>query len=310
MRALFKTAERITLDDLPVPKPGPGEVTVKVQCAGLCRTDLQVASGALESESPRILGHESSGVICRLGSGVDQNRLGESVAVFPWLSCGQCEFCQRDSERMGYLCPLRRFLGWHVNGCFSEFMVVPSDRCLSLNEKIDFQAGAYLEPLTAALGVMRAPLSRARRVAVLGDNRIAGLTSILLSEYAQIEHKVLDPKGELTPDSFDLIIETDACEFNIEFALRSLIPDGVLVLKSRPSGPVKWPVRLQVEKEITVMALSYGSLALARILLEKRTSLFQPLWLDPVPLSQWELQFEHAWAGIEEKKVFFLPQAD
>lgn len=288
--------------------PGPGQVSVKVQCAGLCRTDLQVAGGALQAELPRVLGHECSGVICRLGPGVDQERLGERVAVFPWLACGLCDYCRRDQDKLGYLCPQRKFLGWQVDGCFAEFLVVPADRCFPLSEDIDFPSGAYLEPLTAALGVNRAPLKQARKVAVLGGNRIAGLTSIVLREYAQIDHQVIDPSDKIPDNSFDLIVESDATEHNILSAMRWLQPDGVLVLKSRPAGAVDWPVRLQVEKEITVMAFSYGSLRLARILLEKRSHLFRPLWREPVPLSDWEAEFERGRAGLEDKKVFFLPQ--
>lgn len=307
MRALVKTKSGLNFTEVPVKAPGAGEVTVRVQCAGLCRTDLQVAAGELATEFPRILGHECSGVICRLGAGVDQARLGERVAVFPWLACSACEFCRNDQDKLGYLCPQRKFLGWQVDGCFAEFLVLPADRCFPLGEEIDFQAGAYFEPLTAALGVNRAPLKQARTVAVMGGNRIAALTSLVLSECAQVEHDLLEP-GKAHENSYDLVIESEATPEKISIALHSLRPNGVLVLKSRPPGPVDWPVRLQVEKELTVTAFSYGSPRLARLLLEKRPQLFRPLWQNPVPLSNWKAEFEREWAGMEDKKVFFQPQ--
>ena len=69
MRALCKTETGVELRSLQPSQPGPGEVVIKVMCAGLCRTDIYVAQGDLSSELPRTLGHECSGVICRLGEG-------------------------------------------------------------------------------------------------------------------------------------------------------------------------------------------------------------------------------------------------
>lgn len=307
MKALVASDDGVDLETCTVPSPAAGEVVVKVQCAGLCRTDLEIAAGRQQAHLPRVLGHEGAGVICRLGDGVDQARLGERVSVFPWIGCGACEYCRQDTEHLGYLCPRRRFLGRDLDGCFAEFMAVPAHRCIALEETISFQAGAYLEPVVAALGVTRAPLREAKNVALVGGNRIAGLTSLLLHEYSQLEHKQIF-LGEHYENEFDLVIETEATPATIEFALHCLRPDGVLVLKSRPSGPVEWPVRMQVEKEITVMAFSYGSLLLAKRLLAKKSEMFRGLWRTPVPLSEWKREFENGWAGLEDKKVFFLPQ--
>ena len=100
MLALIKGHSGVELRSTDPPKPGSGEVVVKVMCAGLCRTDVYVAQGLLGTESPRILGHECSGVVCRLGPDTRSSRLGDRVAVFPWLGCGYCEFCR--DEPTGY----------------------------------------------------------------------------------------------------------------------------------------------------------------------------------------------------------------
>jgi L-iditol 2-dehydrogenase len=307
LRALVKTESGLEYTRCEVPQPGPGAVLVKVMCAGLCRSDLYLSEGLLEVETPRILGHECSGVICRLGEGVEQERLGRRVAVFPWIGCSHCDYCLQDEEHLGHLCPQRQFLGQHLDGCFADFMAIRADRCINISEEISFQAGAYLEPLVAALGVMRSPLREAKQVAVLGHNRIAGLTSTVLREYAQCRHDGLTI-GHAEDNSYDLIIETGASNESIRDALRCLRPDGVLVLKSRPALDVEWPVRMQVEKEITTMALGYGSLKLAMMLLEKRSEIFQKLWSEPVPLSAWRECFQQAKDGREESKTFFLPQ--
>jgi len=307
VKALCLTDKGLGVQNVAPPRPGPREVVVKVMCAGLCRTDLYVAEGRLASERPRILGHEGSGIVFRLGEEVPQDFLSARVSFFPWLGCGQCSYCRADQDRLYYLCPGRRFLGRHLNGCFSQYLVVPYDRCHRMAEEISFQAAAYLEPVTAALGVLRAPLRDATQVGILGDNRIAGLTSTLLTHHARKEHELLNAE-EIEENSFDLIVETDLTEKHLTAALRALRPDGLLVLKSRPAESVPWPTRLQVEKEIHVMALSYGSLTLAKMLLAKKRALFEPLWTEPVPLRDWEPAFERASAGREAKKIFFLPQ--
>lgn len=306
MKALTKTDGGVKILEVTPPNPAPGEVVVKVMCAGLCRTDIYLAQGKLNCDTPRILGHECAGVISRLGKDVEQDRLGERVAVFPWLGCGRCAYCLADAEKMQFLCPERRFLGQDIDGCFAEFVVVPQDRCLPLDESISFQAGSYLEPLVAALGVLRAPLRKAKDIAVMGKSRIATLTSVVLQELAKCEHQVLSgEKGE--ENAFDIVVETQATESSLEHAMRVLRPDGLLVLKSRPAESVAWPVRLQVEKEISTMAVSYGSLRMARMILKSKPHLFWDIWNTPVPLNEWQGPFEEARAGREQGKTFFLP---
>ena len=305
MLALRKHQERVLLEEVERPEPGPGEVVVKVMCAGLCRTDLYVAQGTLPSHSPRVLGHECSGVICQLGEDVLQERLGRRVAVFPWIGCGHCRYCRADQEKLYYHCPERKFLGWHVDGCFTEFMIVPQDRCLDLDPAISFQAGAYLEPLVAALAVLRTPVRKAERLGVLGRGRIAHLTRLIVTEFAQCE--VLDTE-QMEENSFDLLVETEASQSSINQAFRALQPDGVLVLKSRPAEDVLWPARLQVEKEITSIAVSYGSLRMAQMFLKSKAGSFQSLWSEPVALASWQEAFAREAQSEESHKQFFLPQ--
>lgn len=306
MQALVTQQKQPQVVDRPRPVPLPGEVIVKVMAAGLCRTDLAVGYGELACHDDRVLGHEGAGVICQLGQDVDGSRLGQPVAILPWVGCQECRYCREDTERLNHLCPRRKFVGRDRDGCFAEFIALPQHRCLPLPDGVSFQAGAYLEPLTAALGVLRAPVRDAKRLGVMGDNRIARLTRLVLTEVAQCAVQEVDPQEN---DSYDLLIETSPQAETIEQALRLLKPDGVLVLKSRPAGSVAWPVRLQVEKEITTIAVGYGSLTMARMLLKNRASLWAPLWRDPVPLSEWSSWFEAERDGFEELKTFFLPGA-
>ena len=303
MLALIKDRSGVQLRKTEPPKPGSGEVVIKVMCAGLCRTDVYIAQGFLSAETHRILGHECSGMVCRLGPDTKSSRLGDRVVVFPWLGCGVCEFCR--DEPTGYLCPDRQFLGRDIDGCFAEFMAVPERCCVALPEQVSWQAGAYLEPLAAALGVLKTPVRQATRLGVLGDNRIAALTRLVLKEFGKCDPVQVTDE---TANTFDLIVEAEATESSLQRALSLLKPDGVLVLKSRPAENVLWPIRLQVEKEITTIGVSYGTLQMATLLLRKHHSLFAPLWNEPTPIDGWNEAFEAELRGEEARKSFFLPQ--
>jgi alcohol dehydrogenase, propanol-preferring len=118
-------ADPLTLQDLPVPEPGPGEVLVAVSVCGICRTDLHVIEGELErSKLPLIPGHQAVGTITRVGSGVTTRRVGERVGI-AWLqwTCGQCQFCRTSREN---LCLDARFTGYQIDGGYAEFAVVPA----------------------------------------------------------------------------------------------------------------------------------------------------------------------------------------
>ena len=86
----------LTIEQVPKPVPGPGEVLVKVETAGLCHTDIHAAHGdwPVKPTPPFIPGHEGVGVVERLGTDVSGLTLGDRVAI-PWLgwACGACEYC-------------------------------------------------------------------------------------------------------------------------------------------------------------------------------------------------------------------------
>ncbi len=117
-------AAPLELRDVPVPQPGPGQLLVRIQCCGICRTDLHVIEGELDLPAlPLIPGHQAVGVVSRIGPGVSERAVGERVGI-AWLqqTCGTCEFCRGGREN---LCRTARFTGYHVNGGYAEYAVVP-----------------------------------------------------------------------------------------------------------------------------------------------------------------------------------------
>jgi len=111
--------------EVPRPRPGPGEVLLRVQACGVCHTDLHLVEGELAlRKRPLIPGHEVVGRVEELGPGVEGVSPGERLGV-AWLhwTCGECGFCSRGREN---LCQVGKFTGWDVDGGFAEYMVAPA----------------------------------------------------------------------------------------------------------------------------------------------------------------------------------------
>ena len=106
--------------DLPQPRPGPGQILLRVHACGVCRTDLHVLDGELtEPKLPLVLGHEIVGTVVEKGEQVERFAVGERVGV-PWLgwTCGTCPFCQSQREN---LCDRARFTGYQIDGGYAEY---------------------------------------------------------------------------------------------------------------------------------------------------------------------------------------------
>ncbi len=85
----------VTLEDVVVPDPGPGEAVVQVQACGVCHTDLHYREGGINDEFPFLLGHEAAGVVESIGAGVIDVAVGDFV-ILNWRAvCGQCRVCRR-----------------------------------------------------------------------------------------------------------------------------------------------------------------------------------------------------------------------
>src|SRR6266571_3289057 len=105
---------------LPTPKPGPGQLLVRVQACAVCRTDLHVVDGELpDPKLPLIPGHEIVGTVAERGSGAERFPLQARVGI-PWLgwTCGQCPFCRSGREN---LCDAARFTGYTLDGGYAEY---------------------------------------------------------------------------------------------------------------------------------------------------------------------------------------------
>lgn len=125
----------LRLVEMPVPIPGAGEVLIRVEVCGVCRTDLHVVEGELPPRKrPVIPGHEVVGRVETRGVGADRFERGARVGV-AWLhaSCGICPYCRRGDEN---LCDAPQFTGWDVDGGYAEYLVAPEAFAYPLPEGV------------------------------------------------------------------------------------------------------------------------------------------------------------------------------
>ena len=119
------TTGRVERVELPVPRPAPGELLVRVQVCGVCRTDLHLADLELSPRADaRVPGHEIVGEVVECGDGVLGWRPGDRVGI-AWLrsTCQTCRWCVAGKEN---LCRSSRYTGWDADGGFAEYAVVPA----------------------------------------------------------------------------------------------------------------------------------------------------------------------------------------
>ncbi|AXT25550.1 alcohol dehydrogenase AdhP [Ruegeria sp. AD91A] len=132
----------LTIDEVPVPKVGPGQVLVKIEASGVCHTDLHAAEGdwPVKPEPPFIPGHEGVGYVAEVGAGVTTVKEGDRVGV-PWLhsACGHCKHCLTSWET---LCTEQQNTGYSVNGGYAEYVLADPNYVGHLPNTLEFEPAA------------------------------------------------------------------------------------------------------------------------------------------------------------------------
>ena len=175
----------LTWQSRDIPKPQKDEVLIKVKTVGICGTDIHAWRGKQPFFSyPRVLGHEICGDIVTLGSGVTSWRVGQQVAVIPYVSCNDCSACRSGRSNC---CENIAVIGVHRDGGFSEYLSVPQQNIL-LAEGIAPAAVALIEPFAiSAHAVRRVAVQAGDSVLVVGAGPIGlGAAAIAKAQGAQV----------------------------------------------------------------------------------------------------------------------------
>jgi propanol-preferring alcohol dehydrogenase len=149
------------------PRPGPGEIVVRVRAAGVCHSDLHVLEGIAPFPTPMTLGHEGAGTVEELGPGVTGLQPGQLVALYGPNAEGDCRFCRVGQEN---LCPSGPPIGLGIDGCYAEYV-----RCRA-RSAIPVPAGVTPEQAAVATDAVLTPYHALKSV---GELR-AGETAVLI----------------------------------------------------------------------------------------------------------------------------------
>lgn len=162
---------------LPVPRPGPREILVRVRVCGICRTDLHVVEGDLPVvRAGGVPGHQVVGTVEARGEDAPRFETGDRVGV-AWLreTCGRCVDCRRGNEN---LCRGSRYTGYHDDGGYAEYLTVPEAFAYAIPSRIDDEKAAPL--LCAGIigyrALRRSGVQRGERLGLYGFGSSAHLT--------------------------------------------------------------------------------------------------------------------------------------
>jgi propanol-preferring alcohol dehydrogenase len=177
---LREIGKPLTIEEVPTPEPGPGQVLIRVEACGVCHSDLHLAQGDWDllrgvTKIPLILGHEAAGTVAALGEGATGLKVGDRVGV-PWIhyTCGECEFCKEGREE---LCLKQKVTGCMVDGGFAEYMVAPATHASPLPASLNAVDAApqLCAGLTVFKAMKAAGVTKGQRMAVFGAGGLGHL---------------------------------------------------------------------------------------------------------------------------------------
>lgn len=182
MRAvqIVQVGKPLQLREIALPEPGPGEIRIKVQAAGICHSDAHYRDGtASVAFLPITPGHEVAGVVDKLGVSVTGVALGARVALHYLMTCGQCDNCARGLEQF---CTTGRMLGKHVHGGYAEYVVAPARNAIPIADTVSAPEAAIMmcSSATAFHALRKARMSAGDRVAVFGVGGL-GMSAVQLA---------------------------------------------------------------------------------------------------------------------------------
>ena len=293
----FRTAQ-------PRPVPSPDEVLVRVSCAGVCETDLQLIRGYMGFRG--ILGHEFVGV-AESGPYAGRRVVGEINCA-----CWRCETCR---SGLPSHCPNRTVLGiLNHDGAFADYIAVPQKNLHPVPDSLPDEVAVFTEPVAAAFQIpAQIPIARDARIVVLGDGRLGNLCAQVLARRS--DHILVVGKHEsklallrtlgiatallddALPDrAADVVVDCTGSETGLPTALRLVRPRGTIVLKTTVAGTQTLAWAPFVIDEITLVGSRCGPFDQALAALTRGEVDVRPLISERLPLSAGVTSLERAQA--------------
>ena len=329
MQALIKSASgpgHVGLGMMPDPTPGPGQVMIEVEYAGICGSDRHIRDWDIQLllHPPVVMGHEFAGTIAALGDGVVGLQVGQEVtSETAFKTCGVCRACIAGEYNV---CVRKELIGYVYDGSFAKYVVVPAHRVHILPQGVDLLSAAMTEPLAC---VVRATLELTRitagdLVVVAGPGAI-GLLALQTANSAGARVVVTGTQGD--GQRLDLARElgahavVDATQGDPDAIIRDLtagegadvyiecsgspaaVRTGFQVLRRRgqftqiglAGAPFEIDFATIAYKELQIrgsLGQRWASWKRALSLMASGDVLTRPLISHVIPLSEWERGFE------------------
>ncbi|MDR3565692.1 MAG: galactitol-1-phosphate 5-dehydrogenase [Negativicutes bacterium] len=180
MKALvYYGPEDLRLAEIADLKPAPGEALIRVKACGICGSDVHGYLGITGRRTPpMVMGHEFSGQVAEVGEGVTNIKVGDRVAPYPVIFCGDCEPCRQGNV---HVCLNKKALGvLECNGAMAEYVSIPAKLLFKLADAVSYEVGSMMEPLAVSYrGVNHAGDLTGKNVLIVGAGTI-GLLALAL----------------------------------------------------------------------------------------------------------------------------------
>ena len=185
LAAVYRGPKDVRLENVPVPEIGRGEILIRVHTCGVCATDLKkIATGS--HSAPRIFGHETAGVVARVGADVSRFAPGDRVMAFHHIPCGECFYCRHHTFAQ---CKSYKQVGCTAGfepsgGGFAEYVRamdwIVGRGTVPIPDDVSFEQAAFVEPVNTCMkGIERIALRPAETVLVIGQGPIGILLAVL-----------------------------------------------------------------------------------------------------------------------------------
>jgi L-iditol 2-dehydrogenase len=251
--AVYRGESAVSVDAIPVPEIGPGEILIRVESCGICHTDLKkIAYNLLPP--PRVFGHETAGVVAATGRGVKKYFPGDRVIVFHHIPCGKCFYCHR---KLYAQCPVYKKVGVTAGyepagGGFSQYVRVMDwivERGVEvIPDGVSFDQACFVEPVNTCLkGVKQIDPQPEDVVAILGQGPIGLIFTMMVARTgAKIVSTDAMPTRRTLAKKFGALEAFDPRDEAYESTIRSMT-DGrgadVVIVAASAKGIVEQAVR-------------------------------------------------------------------
>lgn len=310
---------RLETVDVPMPRPGPDEILVKVEACGICGSDVHGYDGSSGRRiPPLIMGHEAAGTVAAAGSNATKFKPGDAVTFDSTIYCGHCEYCVKGEMN---LCSNREVLGvstpeYRRAGAFADYVVVPERIVHALPENTPFPEAAMVEPLAVAahaVALSRVPENASVLVVgagmigllVLEVLRAEGCNNVIVTDIDDsrlqlaknlgatvvINGKTADTVAEvkkIVPEGVDVALEAVGSTPTVKVAIESVRKGGTVTLIGNIAPTVEIPLQVVVSRQLRLQgsAASAGEYPRCIDMLSRGTVNVKPLISVVAPLEE------------------------